>query len=117
MVAVAWLLVAVPEVIRMTKKKEEKNKKKEKERRWAEGEVSDSHDIEPQKTFYCVCSCPCMTYCVFIILSVANHVINKSLMEMYLIISFRMQQKNLVIIALYFIMHIYYRLIVWGQQV
>lgn len=29
MVAVAWLLVAVPEVIRMTKKKEEKNKKKD----------------------------------------------------------------------------------------
>lgn len=74
MVAVAWLLVAVPEVIRMTKKKEEKNKKKEKERWWVEGEVSDSHDIEPQKSFYSVCSC--MTYCVFIILSVTNHVIN-----------------------------------------
>lgn len=50
MVAVAWLLVAVPEVIRMTKKKEEKNKKKEKERWWVEGEVSDSHDTESLST-------------------------------------------------------------------
>lgn len=56
MVAVAWLLVAEPEVIRMTKKKEEKKKKKKRKSGWREGEVSDSHDIEPQKTFYCVCS-------------------------------------------------------------